>query len=552
MTARKHPGPVECHRRRHHVTPFAYTSDEDILGGRVGIMNDEPPPIFPLQGDPSNYEIALNPTSTVSVEADTHAGTTTASGTIGILVDEDSCDRSGRCDFTFTKMELKLDDFTLERCAICRDFDVTNVSAILSGAPFTGTLDRTGAFAFSRNAQVWAELSGKAEGNDFSMAVEATHGFSGRFVGSSNTFALEATFENASGVVDLQLTGTIENHPPMARIDAPEHLECGISGSFSASRSSDPNGAIISYMWAASESTRIGPHSGANITMSLPVGEHEIGLIVTGTSGLHGFARHSITVGDSVPPTIEPLADIKLESCEEGTSIEIPAIDAEDICDGSVQAVARIVMLNGVNVNVPVSGPLQLEPDSTATIAYSATDTEGNTAATDINVSTFRGASCCPTFPGKSGECWVGSEGDDVIDGGNGGDWIFGGLGNDRLTGGNGPDVIYGGPGDDILLGMNGPDLLYGGAGNDRLEGGAGPDELEGGSGVDTMLGGDGPDVFWIRSSCHALSGEIIDGGSGRDVLYSPLTIEELVQRGVTITDVEEIVIIEDEGGCDV
>lgn len=65
------------------------------------------------------------------------------------------------------------------------------------------------------------------------------------------------------------------------------------------------------------------------------------------------------------------------------------------------------------------------------------------------------------------------------------------------------------------------------------------------------MLGGDGPDVFWIRSSCHAVAGEIIDGGSGRDTLYSPLSIEELTQRGVTTTNIEEIVMIEDEGGCD-
>lgn len=65
------------------------------------------------------------------------------------------------------------------------------------------------------------------------------------------------------------------------------------------------------------------------------------------------------------------------------------------------------------------------------------------------------------------------------------------------------------------------------------------------------MLGGDGPDVFWIRSSCDAWPGEIIDGGGGHDVLYSPLSVEELLLRGVEVSGIEEVVMIDDEGGCD-
>ena len=46
-----------------------------------------------------------------------------------------------------------------------------------------------------------------------------------------------------------------------------------------------------------------------------------------------------------------------------------------------------------------------------------------------------------------------------------------------------------GGEGDDLLLGLHGDDWLYGGAGNDRLLGAAGQDFFDGGDGEDTILG---------------------------------------------------------------
>ncbi|MCZ2861208.1 ExeM/NucH family extracellular endonuclease [Blastococcus sp. VKM Ac-2987] len=86
----------------------------------------------------------------------------------------------------------------------------------------------------------------------------------------------------------------------------------------------------------------------------------------------------------------------------------------------------------------------------------------------------------------------VGTEGDDVLVGGNGVDVIMGLGGDDVITGGNGADVICGGNGDDVVNGNNGDDVLLGGAGDDRLYGDNGSDTLIGGPGTDVLDQGRG------------------------------------------------------------
>jgi Ca2+-binding RTX toxin-like protein len=68
--------------------------------------------------------------------------------------------------------------------------------------------------------------------------------------------------------------------------------------------------------------------------------------------------------------------------------------------------------------------------------------------------------------------------------------------GNDVLNGGNGLDTLSGGLGDDILNGGSGDDSLVGGGGNDKLHGGAGADVFVGGAGDDELSGGGGADLF--------------------------------------------------------
>ena len=85
-----------------------------------------------------------------------------------------------------------------------------------------------------------------------------------------------------------------------------------------------------------------------------------------------------------------------------------------------------------------------------------------------------------------------GTEGDDVLRGGNGPDVIMGLGGDDTIDGVNGDDVVCGGAGDDMLRGENGDDTLLGGFGDDTLYGVNGDDRLVGGPGEDQLLPGKG------------------------------------------------------------
>lgn len=90
------------------------------------------------------------------------------------------------------------------------------------------------------------------------------------------------------------------------------------------------------------------------------------------------------------------------------------------------------------------------------------------------------------------------TDGDDVVSGTTGKDWITGGLGDDELTGG---------AADDILSGNHGHDELDGGAGADVLFGGAGNDTIDGGADADYIMGGDGFDIASYASDAHSGAG---------------------------------------------
>ena len=104
---------------------------------------------------------------------------------------------------------------------------------------------------------------------------------------------------------------------------------------------------------------------------------------------------------------------------------------------------------------------------------------------------------------GNGADTILGGDGDDTIQAGQGKDVVFAQDGDDFVSGGKGKDTLAGGEGNDDLRGNEGTDTIDGGAGNDELRGGQKADTVTGGSGDDTLIGGTRPDVM--------------DGGSGLD-----------------------------------
>ncbi|MBO9428368.1 S8 family serine peptidase [Sulfitobacter sp. R18_1] len=116
---------------------------------------------------------------------------------------------------------------------------------------------------------------------------------------------------------------------------------------------------------------------------------------------------------------------------------------------------------------------------------------------------------------GSGNDRVLGREGDDMVFAGGGADRIWGHDGDDTIKAGSGNDHISGGIGDDRLWGEAGWDYIRGGAGHDHISGGAGRDFLHGDDGDDRIYGGEGYDVMTGGSGNDKL-----DGGIGNDLLF--------------------------------
>jgi hypothetical protein len=171
-----------------------------------------------------------------------------------------------------------------------------------------------------------------------------------------------------------------------------------------------------------------------------------------------------------------------------------------------------------------------------------------------------------------------GLDGDDVITGGAGADYLLGdgiltpetgqrcpptsgfselGVGNDTLYSGPGramdPSHLYGGAGNDVLVGGPHSDFLYGGQGDDEiraggssgpggwvdiLDGEAGDDELIGSPDADHLYGGTGRNVLKGRAGDDSLSvlkgagKSTYDAGPGADTVYSVNRKRERIDCG--------------------
>ncbi|MEN7433720.1 calcium-binding protein, partial [Chromobacterium sp. TRC.1.1.SA] len=91
----------------------------------------------------------------------------------------------------------------------------------------------------------------------------------------------------------------------------------------------------------------------------------------------------------------------------------------------------------------------------------------------------------------------------------------IGTAGNDSLQGGKGNDLLDGGEGSDTLVGGGGADTLLGGGGNDVLiSAGGGVSILDGGKGNDTLRGGGDKDIYRFNL------------GDGQDIIVNSPTIQ--------------------------
>jgi Ca2+-binding RTX toxin-like protein len=119
---------------------------------------------------------------------------------------------------------------------------------------------------------------------------------------------------------------------------------------------------------------------------------------------------------------------------------------------------------------------------------------------------------------GDENDFLYGGVGADVIDAGNGRNFVDGGFGDDQITGGDGRDFVWGGPGHDLINTGGAGDVVHAGLGNDTVNGGDGNDWIAGNEGNDQLNGEAGDDKIWGGSGR-----DLITGGIGNDWLLGGL-----------------------------
>ncbi|MFB2881083.1 Calx-beta domain-containing protein [Floridanema aerugineum] len=117
-------------------------------------------------------------------------------------------------------------------------------------------------------------------------------------------------------------------------------------------------------------------------------------------------------------------------------------------------------------------------------------------------------------YEGKDDDFLSGEEGNDTLFGEQGNDVILGGEGEDVGFGGDSNDWINGNENNDTLHGNRGKDTVIGGDGNDLLYGGQDNDFLLGDRGNETLSGDKGDDI-----GLAGIGNDLVFGGEGNDFL---------------------------------
>jgi hypothetical protein len=141
-------------------------------------------------------------------------------------------------------------------------------------------------------------------------------------------------------------------------------------------------------------------------------------------------------------------------------------------------------------------------------------------------------------------------------------DVLFSEAGVEEMLGTRNLDILEGSPGDDLIRVAAGPDkvhadegadVVFAGEGDDEVFAGEGNDRVHPGGGEDFVDAGPGDDYVVIYDGCELAAGEALVGGTGHDMLITPLTVEELGLLGVFVDEFESIVVtpsLKSSAGC--
>ena len=150
-----------------------------------------------------------------------------------------------------------------------------------------------------------------------------------------HTFTLTVTDPGRlSSSASTVITVVTVNHPPVANVGLDQVLECagGTLAILDGSKSSDPDGDALSFVWKNEAGKVVGTTAVVQLTPAM--GTHTFALTVTDTGGLSSTAATRVTVRDTTPPTIRVTLTPNALWPPNHKLVQIAAtVEASDSCD---------------------------------------------------------------------------------------------------------------------------------------------------------------------------------------------------------------------------
>jgi hypothetical protein len=247
------------------------------------------------------------------------------------------------------------------------------------------------------------------------------------------------------------------NLPPVANAGGPYTVDVNATVELDGSKSSDPDGMIVSYEWDLNYdgTTFHDDADGPQVTFDATALEPQtmtVALEVTDDMGASTIATAFLTIKEPVNPTPDPTPTPTPTPTPSGLF---------DLIDDPAHPGMQILEVNGTSHG----DFMQFSSSHHGTVLVAHMN--GKLLGKFMNVDKIIAN---------------GNAGNDFIDAHNANMPVdlFGGAGNDVLMGGKFGDVLVGDDGKDVLFGGGGNDLLVGGMGRDYLNGGLGDDLLVG------------------------------------------------------------------------
>jgi len=156
--------------------------------------------------------------------------------------------------------------------------------------------------------------------------------------GNLNVTWQDGLTSGISQVLFSRLAGTVANQAPVANAGADQTVECagpnGAAVTLDGSKSSDPDGDMLSFVWKDQAGNVVGTTAIVQTTVGL--GTHVFTLTVTDAAGLSSTATTSVTVGDAAPPTLQVNLSPNVLWPPNHRLIPITAtVEAADACDAN-------------------------------------------------------------------------------------------------------------------------------------------------------------------------------------------------------------------------